>query len=78
MPLYPVNSSWSAAIPVASGNVVQNQGQNTIYVCPGATAERGNSIEIKPDRAYRIESATQIFISTLGPRASLACIIVGA
>ncbi|WP_299848028.1 hypothetical protein [uncultured Paracoccus sp.] len=78
MPLITVESTWSAAIPVSTGAVVQNQGRTTIYVCPGASASRGNSYIVPPSQGVRLTDATQVFVSTLGRREGLACIIEGS
>lgn len=76
MPLYSVDSDWSPAIAVATGNIIQNQGANTIYVSAGS-ADRENAIELKPDAAVTIEAAATVYVSTQRPTISTLAVVTG-
>lgn len=61
MPAYIATTDWSAAIPVAAGDVIQNTGRGTLLVCPITPAADGDAVFLIPATpGFAIDKATQI------------------
>ncbi|RCW77124.1 hypothetical protein, partial [Paracoccus lutimaris] len=61
MPAYTATDSWSAAITVAAGDIIQNTGRRLLLVCPVTPAADGDAVDLHPDQpGFAFDRATSI------------------
>lgn len=77
MPVYPATNTWSAAIPVQAGDLVQNTGSHMILVCAASPAADGDAVEVLPNKAVTITAATSVFVRCLSRRPGEVKVIRG-
>ncbi|WP_220269837.1 hypothetical protein, partial [Paracoccus lutimaris] len=70
MPAYTATDSWSAAITVAAGDIIQNTGHRVLLVCPVTPAADGDAVDLHPDQpGFAFDRATT---QANGPISSVA------
>ncbi len=77
MPKFDTTQTYSASIPVESGDVVQNTGRYTILVCALDPADDGDAVELLPGRGITITAATQVRVRCASRRGSSFKVIGG-
>lgn len=77
MPRYTVTNEYSAAIAVASGDLVQNTGWSALYVCFSTPADDDDAVEIKSGRGVEVVNGTAVRVRSASRRGGEVKVIPG-
>lgn len=77
MPKYNATAAYTAAIPVETGDVIQNVGKQVILVCPGTAGNDDDAAEIPPGEGFTISAAEQVRVRCASRHGSTFKVIRG-